>query len=528
MSYALGLDFGTLSCRALLLNLDDPEDIREGTSPYAHGVMSQRLADGTLLEGGNWALQDAGDYMPAAGAALEACVAKSDPRRRDIIGIGIDFTASSPLPTDIDGVPLSVKHPGEPHAYVKLWKHHRAEPYVERIRRHTGADRWLRNYGGQLSCEWLIPKALELAENAPHIFAEADCFVEAGDWAVRRLTGNWTRNLCAAGFKGMWAGQWPDASWLETLHPALAGFVDQKLRGALLSPGTRAGTLTAAMAEELALPVGIPVSAATIDAHSGLLGMGIRDAGAFGMIMGTSACQLFLGREEKIISGVMGVVRDGILPGFYAYEAGQAAVGDLFSFFVENMSSRGDHETLTDQARTVPPGSNGHLFLDWVNGNRSVLLDPALSGAVFGLTLDSRPHELYRSCLEATAFGCRVILDSVRHAGVEFQGIVACGGLTRNDLLMQIHADVLDLPVQVSAVEETVALGAAIYGALAAGRDMAGLTRKPARTFEPGKAVAAYGDIYEDYLVLHDHFGRKRDLLRRLRTMRRLPRPNES
>ena len=521
MSYALGLDFGTLSCRALLLNLDDPKDIHEGTCAFQHGVMSEQLADGTKLEGGDWALQDAGNYLPAAKAALADCVPKDDRRRQDIVGIGIDFTASSPLPTAADGTPLSAKHSGEPHAYVKLWKHHRAEPYVERIQAHTGADRWLRNYGGQLSCEWLVPKALELADNAPQIFGEADCFVEAGDWVVQQLTGNWTRNLCAAGFKGMWAGQWPDAQWLESLHPALARLVDEKLRGELLPPGTKAGTLTETMARELDLPAGIPISAATIDAHSDLLGMGIRNAGSFGMIMGTSACQLFLDREEKIIPGVVGVVRDGILPGLYAYEAGQAAVGDLFSFFVENMCPGGDHQALTDQARTVPPGSNGHLFLDWVNGNRSVLLDPALSGAVFGLTLDSRPRELYRSCLEATAFGCRVILDSVRQSGVKFHEVVACGGLTRNDLLMQIYADVLDLPVQVSAVEETVALGAAVYGAMAAGRDAKGLTPKPAHTYQPGDAVAAYGEIYEDYLVLHDHFGRKRDLLRRLRAMRR-------
>jgi L-ribulokinase len=521
MPYALGLDFGTLSCRALLLNLDDPKDIREGSCAFEHGVLSEWLPDGTRLEGGDWALQDASDYLPAAHAALADCLAHDDPRRQDIVGIGIDFTASSPLPASVEGIPLSKQHPGEPHAYVKLWKHHRAEGCVERIQRHAGADRWLKNYGGQLSCEWLVPKALELAENAPAIFEEADCFVEAGDWVVQQLTGNWTRNLCAAGFKGMWTGQWPDARWFEGLHPAFSGLRDHKLRGELLPPGTRAGSLTATMAKQLGLPAGIPVSAATIDAHSGLLGMGIRDAGSFGMIMGTSACQLFLDKEEKIIPGVMGVVRDGILPGHYAYEAGQAAVGDLFSFFLENMCPGGDHQALIDQARILPPGSNGHLFLDWVNGNRSVLLDPSLSGAVFGLTLNSRPHELYRSCLEATAFGCRVILDSVRHAGVKFHEVVACGGLTRNDLLMQIHADVLDLPVQVSAVEETVALGAAIYGAMAAGWDVKALTPKPARTFEPGEAVANYGEIYEDYLVLHDHFGRKRDLLKRLRGMRR-------
>ncbi|MHC4815636.1 MAG: FGGY-family carbohydrate kinase [Planctomycetota bacterium] len=366
-----------------------------------------------------------------------------------------------------------------------------------------------------------MPKAVELAENAPGIWNEAGCFVEAGDWIVQQLTGNWTRNLCAAGFKGMWTGQWPDAQWLESLHPALAGFADTKLRGELLPPGTKAGTLSAKMANELGLPAGIPISAATIDAHSGLLGMGIRSAGSFGMIMGTSACQLFLDKEEKIIPGVMGVVRDGILPGLYAYEAGQAAVGDLFSFFLENMCPGGDHETLSARAKTLPPGSNGHLFLDWVNGNRSVLLDPALSGAVFGLTLNSKPHELYRSCLEATAFGCRVILDAVRQGGVKFHEVVACGGLTRNDLLMQIYADVLNLPVRVAAVEETVALGAAMYGAMAAGRDIAALTQKPAHAHEPGDGVTAYAGIFEDYLVLHDRFGRKRDLLRRLRAMRR-------
>ncbi|MFQ5507696.1 MAG: FGGY family carbohydrate kinase, partial [Planctomycetota bacterium] len=327
MPRVLGLDFGTLSCRVLCLDLDRPGELLEGVAPFRHGVLSSSLPGGRELPGGDWALQDSGDYLEAAELALERCLPRGDARREQVIGIGVDCTASSPLPARASGEPLSCELPGEPHAYVKLWKHHRAEPWVARVREAPEAETWLKNYGGQLSCEWLLPKALELAGEAPEIWQRTERFVEAGDWIVQQLTGNWTRNLCAAGFKGMWAGEWPEPAALARLDPKLEGFVSEKLQGELLPPGVKAGELTVEMAERLGLPSGIAVSAATIDAHSGLLGMGIRGPGTLGMIMGTSACQLWLSPEERHIPGVMGVVRDGILPGCYAYEAGQAAVG---------------------------------------------------------------------------------------------------------------------------------------------------------------------------------------------------------
>lgn len=528
MAYSLGFDFGTQSCRAFLLNLDDPRDTSSGVVPFAHGVMSEALPDGSELTGGEWALQDASDYLQAARDALTDCLAADDPRRQQIVGIGVDFTASSPMPTDAGGRPLSVDHPGEPHAYVKLWKHHRAEPWVERIRSAEGAERYLEQYGGQLSCEWLIPKAFELLESSPTMWAATKRFVEAGDWIVHQLTGAWTRNLCAAGFKGMWSGEYPDAAFLATMHPGFGRLAEEMLEGELLPPGSRAGLLTADSAAWFGLSAGIPVSAATIDAHSGLLGMGVSRAGAFGMILGTSACQLFVAPERRIIPGVMGVVQDGILPGLFAYEMGQAAVGDLFSWYLEQLcpvsaaSESERHAILTGAAQTIPPGSNGHIVLDWINGNRSVLLDPALSGAMFGLTLRSKPAEIYRACLESVVFGCRVILDAVREAGVVFDEVVACGGLTDNQLLMQIYADVLGLPVRISSEKETVACGAAMYGAMAAGfEDVAALAPPATLTLTPDQdRAAAYQPVYDLYCRLHDHLGRQDDVLKQLRGLR--------
>ncbi|MEE2886386.1 MAG: ribulokinase [Planctomycetota bacterium] len=528
MAYSLGFDFGTLSCRAFLLNLDDPRDTSSGVAAFEHGVMSEALPDGTELPGREWALQDATDYLQAARAALANCLSAGDPRRRQIVGIGVDFTASSPMPTDTAGRPLSADYPSEPHAYVKLWKHHRAEPWVERIRNAPGAERYLEHYGGQLSCEWLVPKAFELLESSPAMWNATGRFVEAGDWIVQQLTGAWTRNLCAAGFKGMWCGSYPDAGFLSAMHPEFGRLASEMLDGELLPPGCSAGTLTAESAAWFDLPAGIPVSAATIDAHSGLLGMGVSRAGAFGMIMGTSVCQLFVAPEHRVIAGVMGVVEGGILPGLFAYEAGQAAVGDLFSWYLEQLcplpaeAESERHAILTEQARAIAPGSNGHVVLDWINGNRSVLLDPALSGGVFGLTLSSKPSEIYRACLESVVFGCRVIMDTVREAGVEFDEVVACGGITENQLLMQIYADVLGLPLRVSSEKETVACGAAMYGAMAAGfEDVAALAPPASATLVPDRAASAlYEPVYREYRRLHDQLGREDDVLKRLRDLR--------
>jgi L-ribulokinase len=528
MAYSLGFDFGTLSCRAFLLNLEDPQDSSSGVALFEHGVLSDTLPEGTDLLGSEWALQDPRDYLQAAREALKACLPVDDPRRLQIAGIGVDCTASSPMPTNATGRPLSLDHPGEPHAYVKLWKHHRAEPWVERIQDAPGADRYLEQYGGQLSCEWLIPKAFELLESSPAMWNATERFVEAGDWIVQQLTGAWTRNLCAAGFKGMWSGNYPDAAFLNALHPELGRLADEMLAGDVISPGCRAGTLSVESADWFDLPSGIPVSAATIDAHSGLLGMGVSGAGSFGMIMGTSVCQLFVAPDRRIVPGVMGVVEGGILPGLFAYEAGQAAVGDLFSWYIQQLYPKSStpesdcHRVLTEQAGSVPPGSNGHTVLDWINGNRSILLDPALSGAVFGLTMGSKPAEIYRACLESVVFGCRVILDAVRAAGVTFNEVVACGGLTENELLMQMYADVLGLPIRVSSEKETVACGAAMYGAMSAGfADVAALAPPASTTFMPDPAMGTrYQPAYDTYLRLHDRYGREDKLLKQLRELR--------
>ena len=549
MTAVIGIDFGTESARALVVDATDGRVLGSGTSSYRHGVIDERLPSTGATLGAEWALQHPGDWLESLEACVRDALAAAQVAATDVIGLGIDFTACTVLPVKADGTPLmqEAAFAGEPNAWPKLWKHHASQPQATRVTEVAASrgEAWLPRYGGRISSEWMLPKALQVLEEAPAAFAAADLIVEGGDWVVWQLTGTFARNACAAGYKGLWhkGDGYPAAAYLQALHPGLEGFYDGKGGGqTVVAPGTRVGTLTPAWATRLGLTPTTAVGAALIDAHAGVLGSGATGAGALMLILGTSTCHLLLAEREELVPGVAGVVEDGIVAGLFAYEAGQAAVGDSFAWFVDTLASAdvqrdaaqrqvSVHDVLTERAAGLRPGETGLVALDWWNGNRSTLVDAELSGLLVGATLATRPEHIYRALIEATAFGTRVIADALTDGGVPVTRVVAGGGLTRNRLLMQIYADVLGMEIEVAGAAQASALGAAMLGAVAAGPAAGGhasvedaaaaMAPAPTERYHCNPAAhERYTALYAIYCELYDAFGRKNELMHRLRALR--------
>jgi L-ribulokinase len=548
--YALGLDFGTESARALLVDIADGHEAGTAAAMYPDGVIDERLPGSGVTLGADWALQNARDYLSVLDALLPRVLREANAAPGDVVGIGVDFTSCTVVPTCADGTPLSElpEYGAEPHAWVKLWKHHAAQPEAERINQ-LAAERneaFLARYGGRTSSEWLLAKAWQILDEAPHVYAAAERLIEAGDWLVWQLTGRERRSACQAGYKGLWSaeGGYPSREFLRALDPRLENLVAEKLSTEIHPAGTRAGGLTAAMAARLGLAPGTPVGVATIDAHAAVPAATIVEPGRMLLILGTSACHLMLGQEGAVFPGIAGVVKDGILPGYYGYEAGQPATGDILAWFVQRAvpgsvqaeaSNRGVgvHELLEERAAAMSAGQSGLLALDWWNGNRSVLMDADLSGLVVGLTLDTRPEELYRALIEASAFGTREILENFERHDHRIRELVCCGGIAeKNATLMQIYADVTGRTLRVARSGQASALGAAMLGAAAAGSTGGGYDTIAAaaacmggvrdQVYVPtASEIGTYNQLFVLWRRLHEAFGREgSDLMRRLRRLR--------
>jgi L-ribulokinase len=551
-SYAIGVDFGTGSGRAVLVDVADGRQLATAVSEYSHGVIDVALPvpGPAIVLPPDWALQDPEDYLRVLSETIPAVVRASGVDAAQVVGVGIDVTACTMLPVRADGTPLAVlpEFRTEPHAWVKLWKHHAAQPEADLINalaRATGQP-WLDRYGGRISSEWFFSKALQILREAPAVYAAADRLIEAADWIVWRLTGVETRNACTAGYKALWSKRdgFPDRSFFAALDPGLAGIVDEKMSRALGFAGERAGGLSAEAAAWTGLPVGTAVAIANVDAHVAVPAATVVEAGRMVMIMGTSTCHMVLSADEHAVPGMCGHVEDGIIPGFFGYEAGQSAVGDHFAWFVENAvpeaygreaSERGlgIHQLLEEKAARLRPGESGLLALDWWNGNRSVLVDAALGGLLVGATLATLPEEIYRALIEATAFGTRVIIETFEAHGVPVREIVACGGLAdKSPLTLQIYADITGRPFRLSASDQTPALGSAMFGAVAAGAAAGGhatieaasaaMARLQDRVYEPDAGNhAVYDRLHREYVRLHDYFGRgENDVMKVLRALR--------
>ncbi|HET9653774.1 MAG TPA: ribulokinase [Kineosporiaceae bacterium] len=544
-AYVVGVDYGTLSGRAVVVRVSDGAELGSAVHEYRHGVLTQTLPDGATRLGADWALQVPADYVDVLREAVPAAVAAAgvDPSR--VIGIGTDFTACTVLPALEDGTPLCElpEFASRPHAYVKLWKHHAAQPQADRINdlARERQEPWLGRYGGKISSEWQFAKALQVLEEDPEVYSAMRFWVEAADWIVWQLTGGYVRNACTAGYKGILQdGRHPGEDYLRELNPAFAGFVADKLEHPLGQLGSAAGALTARAAAWTGLPEGIAVAVGNVDAHVTAAAADALEPGLMVAIMGTSTCHIMNGRTVQEIPGMCGVVDGGIVAGAWGYEAGQSGVGDIFGHFVETSvpasyaqaaAAQGIsvHEHLTELAARQRPGEHGLVALDWHSGNRSVLVDHDLSGVVLGLTLATRPEDVYRALIEATAFGTRTIVEAFTGAGVPVTELVVTGGLVKNRFLMQVYSDVLQLPLSVVDSDQGPALGSAIHAAVAAGAypdvpaAAAVMGRVTRGVYTPDPAAGAvYDRLFAAYHRLHDHFGRGGDdVMHELRDLRR-------
>lgn len=550
IKYAIGVDFGTESGRAVLVDVSDGQIIATAVHTYANGVIDEVLPGTNLHLDPDWALQDPNDYLEVLKRTIPAVLKESDVDPADVIGVGIDFTACTMLPTKADGTPLCFlpEWRDNPHAWIKLWKHHAAQPEATRLNetaRAMGLD-WLDRYGGKISSEWFFPKLWQTLDEAPEVYAAADRFIEAADWVIWQLTGNETRNNCTAGYKAIWSKKdgFPSPEFLKALDPRLENAVDEKMSRDIQFLGDRAGGLTAEAAGWTGLKEGTAVAVANVDAHVSVPAATVTEPGRMVIIMGTSNCHLVLSKEEHMVPGMCGYVEDGIIPGTFGYEAGQSCVGDHFAWFVDNCvpaayaqeaAEQGltRHELLEAKAARQKPGEHGLVALDWWNGNRSVLVDVDLTGLLIGATLATKPEDIYRALIEATAYGTRMIIETFEENGVAVDEIVATGGLPdRNKLLMQIYADVTGREMKIAASPQTPALGAAMHGAVAAGKAAGGydtiqeasvqMARLRDERYAPiPEHTAMYDRLYQEYVTLHDTFGRGvNDVMKRLKRIR--------
>jgi L-ribulokinase len=542
-AYVVGVDFGTLSGRALVVRVSDGVELGTAVHEYRHGVLESALPSGRRLPP-DWALQHPDDYVDVLKNAVPAAVAAAGVSPADIVGIATDFTACTVLPTRADGTPLcsSPEFADEPHAWVKLWKHHAAQGQADRINElaRSRGETWLARYGGKISAEWEFAKALQVLEEAPDVYAATDRWIEAADWIIWQLCGVETRNACTAGYKGIFQdGQYPSADYLAELNPGFAKFVVDKVEFPLSPLGGRAGSLTHEAAAWTGLPAGIAVAVGNVDAHVTAPAAKAVAAGQLVAIMGTSTCHVVNAELLAEVVGMCGVVDGGIIDGFFGYEAGQSGVGDIFAWFADDIVGEkvGDaaraagqnvHDYLSALAAEQEVGQHGLVALDWVNGNRSVLVDADLSGVIIGLTLATRPEDIYRALVEATAFGTRLILATFEASGVAISEFIAAGGLIKNKFAMQTYADVLARPISVIDTDQGPALGAAIHAAVAAGEypdvptASSAMGKKRTHVFVPNLAATqTYDLLYAEYVLLHDYFGRREnDVLHRLRAIR--------
>ena len=534
--YSLGLDFGTESVRCLAVDIVSGEEKAVAVSEFADGVIVESLPRTSVVLPSNWALQNPSDWLNGLRDVINRILEEGGIKPDEVVGLGICFTSCTVLPATDDGTPLCFlpEWGDEPHAWPKLWKHHAAQLQADLINNLAKQDNepWLKRYGGLISSEWLIPKVLQVFQESPKCFAATQRFIEGGDWLVWKLSGQEMRSACQAGYKGLWGRKegYPSISFLEKLSNGF-GQIKNKLCEKVYPIGTCAGGLTAEMASQLNLLPGTPVSTSIIDAHAALAGSGIAVPGKMLMVMGTSTCHMMVSREEVFVEGVAGVVKDGILPGYYGYESGQSAVGDIFAWVInygvpEAYYSESKelgislHELLIRKSIGQTAGDHGLMALDWLNGNRSVLMNSNLNGLLIGLTLNTKPEDIYRAMIEATAFGTRIIINAYENCGIEIKELYACGGLTNNELLLQIYSDVTGLDMKLTATSQATALGGAVLGAMAAGSKGGGydsyeeaigkMTKPSQKLYKPNpKHQKIYNKMFKNYVLLHNFFGRE-------------------
>jgi L-ribulokinase len=538
MAYTIGLDYGTNSVRSLLVDVTTGDEL--GTSVYEYKTGEA----GIILDPGdhNLARQNPADYLKGVEVTIKEAIEQAKRADKDfdagrIIGIGIDTTGSTPIPVDENGTPLSMsdEFKDNPNACAWLWKDHTAYGEAAEITELAQKEHpeYLAKCGGTYSSEWFFSKVLHCLRTDARVFEAACTWVEHADWMPGVLTGTEAphklkRNRCAAGHKAMFNNEWgglPAKDFLSKLDPKM-GELRERLYEETYTVETAAGTLTEEWARKLGLPAGIAVAAGAFDAHLGAVGSGIAP-GRLVKIIGTSTCDMIVseaGREPPDVPGICGIVDGSIVPGYFGLEAGQSAVGDIFNWFVNYIQAggkeAGSHEALTERAAKLKPGQSGLLALDWNNGNRTILVDQRLTGLLVGQTLHTRPEEIYRALIEATAFGALTIINRFEEYGVRVSEVINCGGIAeKNALLMQIYADVTGRQMNISRSAQSCALGSCIAGAVAAGKKAGGYDNVPEAqaamcgiketTYKPSEENhRVYMKLYGLYKQLHDAFGK--------------------
>jgi L-ribulokinase len=534
--YTIGLDYGTNSVRALIVNVADGKEVATSVWNYAHGKAGVILSSDP-----NLARQHPADYVAGAEATIKKALALAKRTVRgfkptDVIGVGVDTTGSTPIPVDAQGKPLAFhpKFKKNPAAMAWLWKDHTGTAEAAEITDLASRIRpqYLAKCGGIYSSEWFFSKILHCLRTSPEVFKAANSWVELADWVPAALTGTEapdavTAGICAAGHKAMYNTDWggyPDEEFLSQLDPQL-GQLRARLCHRVKAVNESVGGLTAEWAKRTGLPAGIPVAVGAFDAHLGGVGCGITP-GTLAKIIGTSTCDMMVAPVDEPLAdipGLCGIVNGSILPGYYGLEAGQSAVGDIFNWFVNYIQpldkKAGSHEELSKAAAKLKPGASGLLALDWNNGNRTILVDQRLTGLLLGQTLYTTPAEIYRALIEATAFGALTIINRFEEYGVKVHQVVNCGGIAeKNPVVMQIYADVTGRPMKISRSAQTCALGSAVAGAVVAGKAAGGhenieaaqkaMTGLKPRDFKPNRAAhAVYQELYPLYRKLHDAFG---------------------
>ncbi len=548
--YTIGVDFGTLSGRALLVRVSDGHEMADAVMDYPHGVIDKRLPATQEVLPPDWALEDPHDFPLVLEHIIPEVIARAGVDKRDVIGVGIDFTCCSILPVYADGTPLCFtdKYKNNKHAYLKLWKHHGAKAYADRMTEiaTSRGEKWLQAFGGKVSSEWMFPKIWQLYDEAPDIYRECDFIIEAGDWMTWMLTGHQTRGYLYAAYKShymIFDGGYPSPDFFAALDPGLRNVVSEKLNAPVLMPGKCAGRVTPAAAARFGLEPGTAVGAASPDAHVAAPAVGFEKCGDMYGVLGTSNCYYALGHEFLQIPGICGCAWDGLAEGLYGFEAGLCCGGDHFAWLANNLAPAeycAEAERLgisplkyiISKAAQKKPGESGLVALDWWNGNRSILVNFDLSGVIVGMTLRTRVEDIMRALIEATAFGTRVIIENFRAHGIEVNYFYAAGGIARKDpFTMQLYSDVLKLPIRIAGSALMPCLGTAILAAVAAGSAAGGydsihdasmaMRNLSDTVYLPDpKAGAVYDRLYAEYLNLHDYFGRGgNDIMQRLRAI---------
>ena len=537
MAYAIGLDYGTNSVRAVLVDVTNGQEVATTVYEYETGEA------GIILDPSdhNLARQNPADYLKGLEVTVKKAIeqarkADSKFEPSEIIGIGVDTTGSTPLPVNKDGIPLALtkEFKDNPNAHAWLWKDHTGHAEAAEITALAKKEHpeYLAKCGGTYSSEWFFSKILHCLRVDSKVFEAAYTWVEHSDWIPAILTGTdhpdkLKRCRCAAGHKAMFNDDWggyPAKEFLSKLDPEL-GKLRETLSDETYAIDTKAGTLTKEWAQKLGLKEGIPVAVGAFDAHLGAVGSGIAP-GTLVKIIGTSTCDILVsspGQKLEDIPGICGIVDGSVLPGVFGLEAGQSAVGDIFNWFVNYIQpggkTAGSHEVLTEKAEKLKPGQSGLLALDWNNGNRTILVDQRLTGLLLGQTLHTRPEEIYRALIEATAFGALTIINRFEEYGVKVTEVINCGGIAeKNPMIMQIYADVIGREMKVARSAQTCALGSAIAGAVVAGKAAGGFDNYADAqdamcgvkdiTFKPiPENQKVYKELYTLYKQLHDAFG---------------------